>query len=447
MSSLREHQDPTLSPGATRGAAGPARGAEAVGESGPALARPRPARTLLAAVRPDVRADLYGFYDQLRERGPCYWDRPLRSWVVTSYELASALAGDPRLSSVRYPDLAAAPAPLRPVARVLSHQMIYVDAPAHPRMRGTVSRAFTARAIATLRPRVSALVAELIDAVAPTGRMDLVAEFAEPLPARVVCDLLEVPPADREQVVAWSRSLATVIGSANASPPEALAAADAVERLFAYFDRRFATRPADADGPLSALLSAAAADRLSTDELLANTLLLLVGGHETTTHFIGCAMLALFRHPAERARLAERPALLPAAVEELMRYDPPAQLLLRRATADLDLGGNRVAAGQPILIVVGAVNRDPAAFTEPHRLDLDRGDARHLTFGHGAHFCLGAPLARLEGAIALGELLRRLPDIRLATEDLAWLPSLDFRGLRSLPVSFTPAPVRLPVVE
>ncbi|GGJ80560.1 cytochrome P450 hydroxylase [Pilimelia anulata] len=401
--------------------------------------------SLLHALRPAVQPRVYELYDALRADAPCRWDRALRSWVVTGYAAVAGAARDPRLSSVRYPDPDAVPAELRGVAAVLSRQMLYRDPPDHARLRGPVSRAFAARAIAALRPRIGAIADGLVDDVAPAGACDVVADIAEALPARVIGELLDLPAADLPDVVEWSRTLAPVIGGARMSAEQRRACAEATDRVLAYLDAFYTGRADDADGPVADLLAAARAERMTRPELLANTLLIFLGGHETTTHFLGNAVVALLADPAARARFVGEPEVVDAAVEELLRYDPPVQLILRRAAADLDLAGARVAAGDPVLLVTAAANRDPAAYPEPGRLDFDRAGPRHLTFGHGAHFCLGAGLARLESGIALRALFTRLPDLARADDGpLEWLPNLDFRGLTRLPVRFTPVAGRVP---
>jgi len=398
--------------------------------------------SLLRALRPENQADLYGFYDRLRAAGPCHWDRALSAWVVTSHELVSAAAGDPRLSSVRYPDLASVEPELRPLAAVLSRQMLYSDAPSHPRLRGAVARAFTARAVELLREQIARTVDGILDRALPRGRMDLVAELALPLPLSVICDLLQVPAGDRGPVRVWSADVASVIGNARLSPEENTAATRSMDAMLEYFRELIGRRVDDPrPGLLRDLALAQRAARLTPEEALANTALVLMAGHETTTHFIGNAVLALLRAPEQAARLARDPGLLPRAVEELLRYDAPVQLLLRRARHDLELGGRAIRAGQPLLLVCGAANRDPAAFPDPHTLDLGRAGARHVSFGHGPHFCLGAGLARLEVEVALRALLTRLPGLRLAADaDLRWHRSLNFRGLERLDVCWT-APV------
>ncbi|GAA3873787.1 cytochrome P450 [Streptomyces lacrimifluminis] len=399
--------------------------------------------SLLSAFRPTVQERLHDFYEELRRSDDLFWDRRTGAWIATGHAVVSSAAGHPGLSSVRYPDIEAVPEELRPLARVLSRQMLYNDAPDHPRLRALISKAFAPRAVAALRARIVEAVDLIIARAAPTGRMDIVADLARPLPLTIICDLLDVPEADRAAVAAWSEPVAEAIGNSRLDADRNREASQSMADMLAYL-RDLLTRQDTPPAPdtLRAMVTAQAGNTdQDLDELLANCALLLIAGHETTTHFIGNATLALLRHPDAADQLRRRPELMPAAVEELLRYDAPVQLMLRRARHDLDLSGRRIAEGQTVLLVCGAANRDPAVFPDPHTLDFERAGSggRHMAFGHGPHFCLGAALARLEGAIVLEALLTRLPDLRLdGTEAPRWQRSLNFRGLTRLDVAFTP---------
>ncbi|MDX3628869.1 cytochrome P450 [Streptomyces europaeiscabiei] len=396
--------------------------------------------SLLRAFRPQVQERLYDFYEELRSADDVFWDRALGAWVATGHAVVSRAAGDPGLSSVRYPDIEAVPEELRPLARVLSRQMLYSDAPDHSRLRALISRAFTPRAVETLRAQIFEAVDRIITQAAPTGRMDIVADLARPLPLTIICDLLDVPQQDRPALHAWSEPVAEAIGNSRLDADRNREASQSMTDMLAYFCELL-TRPDTRPAPhtLRALVTAQAENTdQDFDELLANCALLLIAGHETTTHFIGNATLALLRHPHAADQLRRRPDLMPAAVEELLRYDAPVQLMLRRARHDLDLAGRTVSEGQTVLLVCGAANRDPEVFPDPHVLDFERPGGRHLAFGHGPHFCLGAALARLEGAIVLEALLTRLPGLRLDGTAPQWQRSLNFRGLTRLDVAFTP---------
>ncbi|MCP2314000.1 cytochrome P450 [Kitasatospora paracochleata] len=397
--------------------------------------------SLLSALRPQNQDRLYDFYRELRRADELYWDRHLDAWVATSYAVVSSTASDPRFSSVRYPDIEAVSEELRPLAQVLSRQMLYNDAPDHARLRSLLSKAFTPRAVAMLRDRISDAVDQIITPAAMTGRLDIVADLARPLPLAVICDLLGVPEQDRPALSSWSDPIAAAIGSSRLDAEDSRAASRSMQHMLVYL-RELLTRKDVPPAPhtLRALLAIGLDDAdQDFDELLANCALLLIAGHETTTHFIGNAALALLRHPQAANQLRSRVDLIPAAVEELLRYDSPVQLMLRRARHDLDLAGRSITAGQPVLLVCGAANRDPAAFPDPDRLDFHRPGGRHLAFGYGPHFCLGAALARLEGTLVLEALLTRLPDWRLDGTSPRWQRSLNFRGLTNLEIAFTPS--------
>ncbi|MFF5139268.1 cytochrome P450 [Streptomyces sp. NPDC013157] len=328
-----------------------------------------------------------------------------------------------------------------PLARVLSRQMLYRDAPDHARLRSLLSRAFTPRTVMTLRDRISDAVDQIITRAAPAGRMDIVADLARPLPLAVICDLLGVPEEDRSALSAWSDPVAEAIGDSRLGADDSRAASQSMGRMLAYL-RELLTREEGPPAPhtLRALLATGTENPdQDFDELLANCALLLIAGHETTTHFIGNAALALLSHPQAAEELRNRPELIPAAVEELLRYDSPVQLMLRRARHDLDLAGRSVTAGRAVLLVWGAANRDPAVFPEPDALDFQRPGGRHVAFGYGPHFCPGAALARLEGAVVLEALLTRLPDWKPDGPTPRRQRSLNFRGLIGLEVTFTTA--------
>jgi cytochrome P450 len=395
--------------------------------------------SLLPAFRPKVQERLYDFYEELRSADELFWDRHLGAWIATGHAVVSSAAGDPGLSSVRYPDIEAVPEELRPLAEVLSRQMLYSDAPEHSRLRALISKAFTPRAVATLRAGIFEAVDRIITRAAPTGRMNIVADLARPLPLTIICDLLDVPEQDRPALAAWSEPVAEAIGNSRLDADRNREASQSMAHMLAYL-RELLSRHDTPPAPhtLRALVTAQAENTdQDFDELLANCALLLIAGHETTTHFIGNATLALLRHPDAADQLRRRPDLMPAAVEELLRYDAPVQLMLRRARHDLDLAGRTIVEGQTVLLVCGAANRDPAVFPDPHVLDFERPGGRHMAFGHGPHFCLGAALARLEGAIVLEALLNRLPGLRLEnTAAPQWQRSLNFRGLTRLDVAF-----------
>jgi cytochrome P450 len=376
-------------------------------------------------------ADPYSVHARLREQrpvAPVIMPGGGPAWLVTGYTLGRAALSDPRLLKL--------PRGWQPepgsLLSALDHHMLNSDPPDHHRLRTLVNKAFTARRVEQLRPRITAITAGLLDDMSAQREVDLLTAFAFPLPVTVICELLGVPVADRDQFRAWSASIV----SATVTPEEFTAHATA---MIAYFrDLLAARRREPADDLLSALISARdEGDRLSEDELLSMSWLLLVAGHETTVNLIAGGMLALLLNPAELARLRAEPALLASAVEELLRYTSPVNdATFRFAGEPLEIGGVPVGPGEVVLVALSGANRDAARYPDPERLDLGRDAGGHVAFGHGIHYCLGAPLARLEAGIAFRGLLDRYGEMTLAVSpgELRWRPSSLIHGLESLPV-------------
>jgi cytochrome P450 len=393
---------------------------------------------------PQFAANPHAFYARLRETAPVrYATLPdgQALWLLTRYDDVEAALSDPRL--VKEAQRARAPEelarmPVRPEAmRYLSYNMLSRDPPAHTRLRRLVSKVFTPRMVEQLRPRVQAIADALLDAVADRGTMDLMDDYAFPLPIIVIAEMLGVPPADRDRFRTWSNIILAT------PPPMAVGAAqvEAAQALLRFMEAMFEERRrAPAADLITGLLQAEeAGDKLSKQELQGMVYLLLVAGYETTANLIGSGTLALLQHAEQLAKLRSDWTLLQLAIEELLRFCAPvATSSLRFAAEEIALGGLVIGKGDMVLAVIAAANRDPVRFPSPDMLDISRGDNKHLIFGHGTHYCLGAPLARLEGEIALGTLLRRMPDLRLgvAPEALAWRPNLVLRGLAKLPVVF-----------
>jgi cytochrome P450 len=391
---------------------------------------------------PGFLADPYPVYHRLRAESPVY-RHPLGFFVLTRYDDISAFLRDARFGKSGYQALFAARFGGGPDASWLALSMLFRDPPDHTRLRALVGQAFTPRVVETLRPRVQAIVDRLLDAVGGAGRMDVIEDLAYPLPVTVISELLGVPVHEADQVKAWSRDVARAL-DAIALPvgPEVLERGRLATRGMVEYFGRLADerRRRPGDDLLSGLVAAEeAGDRLTERELLATCVLLYVAGHETTVNLVGNGLLALLQHPAAWRQLRENPTLLPDAIEELLRYDGPVQRTGRMAAEDLKIGGVAIPAGTLVLGLLGAANRDPAQFVEPDRLDLARSEPRHLAFGTGIHYCLGASLARLEGQMALGALLRRFPGLALDVERPAWRPSSALRGLEALPVRLGPA--------
>jgi cytochrome P450 len=390
---------------------------------------------------PATLDDPYPVYARLRAEAPAYFSEGWNAWLVTRYDDVLAGFRDPRLSANRAATFAATLPPdvrerLRPIIDNLASWVLFLDPPSHTRLRALLNRAFTPRLAEALRPRMQALVDGLCDRVEPAGHMDVVADLASPLPVAVIGAMLGVRPEDGHRLKGWSHALAAFLGAGRPTPDSVAAALRGIVEMEAYFRDVIADRRrSPQDDLISALVAAQDEGRLLDDrELLSTCSMVLFGGHETTTNLIGNAIHLLLSRPQERTRLRDAPTSLPAAVEEFMRYEAPVQRMGRVTTEPLEIAGTPLPKGQLVFLMLGAANRDPAHFPDPDRLDLERRDNRHLAFGLGTHYCIGAALARLETELTLGTLLRRFPDLRSAPEPAPWLRSATLRGFRSLPV-------------
>jgi cytochrome P450 len=388
---------------------------------------------------PRMLADPYPYYARLRSTDPVHWADQFGGWVLTRYADVMTVLRSPHASAERTAVARQRVAPeFRALYDLRSHSMLNADAPRHTRLRLLVNKAFTPRTVEGLAPFVRNFVDEVLGKARARGQMDVMADLAFPLPATVIAEMLGVPPGDRDRFKRWSDDTAAAANlPANLSPAVLRQSVVAMEQLQAYFRGIIAQRRAEPrDDLISALVKAQEeGDRLSDEELLANSVLLLNAGHETTTNLIGNGTLALLRHPDQLRRLREDPSLIPSAVEELLRYDSPVQFTTRVLKADMELGGKVLRAGQMVLLLLGAANRDPEQFPDPDRLDVGRPDNKHLAFGLGSHFCLGAPLARLEGRLVFEALLRRTPDMRLDGPPPQYRQNFNLRGLESLHVT------------
>lgn len=401
---------------------------------------PDPSLSLYQLLDPEVLADPYPLYRRLREHDPVMWDPFLHAWVVTDY--AGVMTVLQKFSADRTPSpehiKAMGLASLEPIAQVMAKQMLFMDAPAHTRLRKLCSAAFTSRRVEQLRRQIEDITNSLIDAVTATGRMDVVGDFAAPLPAIVTAQLLGVPTSDHRQLKVWSADFAEMLGNFQHNPDRAGQVLRSLQEMSAYF--RSAIREQErnpGEGLIHSLMTAEAdGSRLSEEEVIANTIVTMVGGQETTTNLIGNGLLTLLRNPAELAQLRDNPSIIESAVEELLRYESPSQHTARLAPDAVTLGGKLIRKRDAVMAVMAAGNRDPNRFSDPDKLDLTRTDNRHLAFGWAAHFCFGAPLARMEGQVGFSTLLRRLPNLALEPGKLVWRENLGLRGLKALPVSF-----------
>lgn len=391
----------------------------------------------------------YPVYDQLRSTDPVFWSEQNSYWLLTRYADIVSLIPSQQLSSnriVAHSDRMPAEIKerFRPFFTAVSSWMLMVDPPDHTRLRGLVSKAFTPGVVANMQSLIQELVDDMLTRVQPQGRMDVITDLANPLPAIVIAELLGVPRTDQQQFKQWSDDITNALsGIDSAKSKEELfglyvIAQNSIIALSSYFlERVNELRLHPRENLLSALVQAEEqGDRLTEAELFANCVLLMTAGHETTTNLIGNGILALLHNPEQKKALTNNPELIVSAVEELLRFDSPVQKMARIALTDIDVAGKQIKQGQLVCFCFGAANRDPEHFPAPHQLDIARKPNRHLAFGHGLHYCVGAALARLEGQIAFNTVLRRLPYLRLESESLEWYRNFTLRGLKSLPVAF-----------
>jgi cytochrome P450 len=383
--------------------------------------------------------DPYPTYGQLHAQGVSGWDEDRQMWLIWGYAETHEALKSPQLSvHTAAARLGQAGPRYAPVVEVVSRFLTRLDGPAHRRIRGLLLRAFTPRAVEKMEDTIRTCVIELLRPHLDAGRMDIVTDVAIPLPLTVIGTMLGVPREDHVQVKAWASALG---GIADLDPnPEVLARAlQALEAFRDYVGRLIATHQRQpGDDLLGALVTVEeAGDRISPDELVAICQVLLIAGHETTTCLLGNAVQLLLAHPDVLEAVRQTPPLLPGFIEEVLRYDSPVQVRTRLATQELPLGGQRVAAGQAVLLLVGAANRDPRMFRDPDQVDIQRTPNHHLAFGEGPHYCLGAALARLEGRIAVEILLEKMPKLALAPgSQLRRQPNFSLRSWESLPIVF-----------
>jgi pimeloyl-[acyl-carrier protein] synthase len=386
--------------------------------------------------------DPHPFLRRLREEDPVHWSPVFQVWVLTRYVDALAALHDRRLSAsasgwenrAKFFYRAGSEATPPPM-EVYRHWMLQMDPPDHTRLRSLLNKAFTSRVAESLRPRIQTLVDELLEHAGSGQEWDVVAGIAGPLPIRVICDLLGVPADGCERVMRWSHELLPSFGPIMSAQQLQQISATMAE-FSRYIKELIALRKAQPEQHLLDGLIAAreSGNRLSDEELVSTCILLVFAGHLTTVQLIANGLLTLLRHPQQVERLRGDPGLYASAVEEILRFDSPLQVVNRTASEDLEIGGKRILKGQMVLISLVAANRDPEQFPEPEMFDVGRTPNRHISFGYDCHYCAGAPLARLEAQIALETLLRRYPDVQLCSGALQRDRNLLLRGLRSLRV-------------
>ena len=395
--------------------------------------------------RPEVRANPYPFYSQLRAYDPIHWDEELGFWVLTGYEDIVSFYHDGRFSRAQglWSGYERLPKTERiiaePVYQSFSKTMFYSDPPYHTHLRGLVNSAFTPTAVEQIRPYAQQTVDSLLDTVQMNQKWDVIHDFAYPLPILVITQMLGLPAKERVHFKAWSDDLFAILGSVPHEPKLMERAARSLTELTNYIIELSETRRNHPEEDLlTGLVEAVEGGKqLTRAELVANIIILLSAGHETTSNLIGNGLLALLRNPDQMQKLRENPSLVASAVEEMMRYDNPVQIAYRSAAEDVEIGSKCIRKGHLVNSILAAGNRDPEHYSEPDRFDITRDEGRHLGLGLGIHFCLGAPLLRLEAQIAFTSILNRFPELHLATENLEWQEHPIFRGVKSLPVVFS----------
>ena len=398
---------------------------------------------------PERVTDPYPVFAELRDSRPVFYNERYRAWFIHRHDDLLAALKDPRFSSDRIGPVfehkltESQRRERAPTYRILGEWMVFRDPPDHTRLRKLVSRAFTPRAISLWRPRIIEVTDSLIADLAPRGHMDVITDFAYPLPAVVIAEMMGVPASDRDLFKDWSDDLMVLVFGARGVEGRRERAQSGLVELSEYLGglvRRFRAEPAE--NLIHTLIRAQEGDdTLTDDEIVGTCILLLFGGHETTTNLIGNGLHALLGNPdqLERLRANDDGEYLRAATEEILRFDGPSKMQVRMAADDVDLGDRVIRRHDMVYLVQAAANRDPEVFAEPDSFDLERNPTDHLGFGFGLHYCLGAAVARLEGAIALDSLARRLPDLRAGPEPPEWHPTLISRGMASFCVSYTPS--------
>lgn len=386
---------------------------------------------------PEVTANPYPYYTELRNKAPMIWLEPFQSWALSRYTDVDFALRNPQIFSSSV-FTAEALGDLNPVPEV--PWILDMNPPDHTRLRKLANKGFAPRLIRALEPRVRAITQEMIEALRSQPEGDLVATLSGPLPTTVIAEMLGVEPERRDDFKVWSDDVVRATGRpTDETERDQIRKSEA--ELRTYFEQMIERRRTEpGEDVITALVQAEEErDMLSSTEILALAILLLLAGNETTTNLIGNAVLALLNHPDELAKVRADPTLLPALVEEVLRYDSPVQVIFRRTAQDVDLEGGKIPAGQNVFLLLGSANRDERQFPEPDRFDITRNPQDHVAFGYGIHYCLGAPLARLEGRNALEALLFECPPFRLAVERVAPIASLIVRGPQTLPLRFDTA--------
>jgi cytochrome P450 len=411
----------------------------------PPLTRKQEAQySLLQLLKPEVLADPYPLYARLREFDPVHWDPFLHSWVVTSYGDVLTVLTKFKAERTPSPERMAAMGlgALSPYAELMQRQLLFIDAPDHTRIRTVCGAAFTPGRIAYLREDIQRIANRLLDDVVACGHMDIAADFASQLPARILTSLLGLPATNLQQLRRWAADFGELVGNFEHDPDRVEPLGRSLAEFRKYMtDQVMAQRAAPSHGLIGALIAAEVeGGSLTSEEIVANALLMVGGGLEELSNLIANGLFSLLQRPDQQALLTHNPEIMPLAVEELLRFESTTQYTGRVAPADTTLGGKTIRKGDAVTAVLAAANRDPARFVSPNTLDLTRADNRHVAFSWAAHYCLGAPLVRMAATIAFSTLLRRLPGLALVTTQPKWRGMAAMRSIESLQVRFEPAP-------
>ncbi|WP_372365396.1 cytochrome P450 [Candidatus Uabimicrobium sp. HlEnr_7] len=389
----------------------------------------------------EIFANPYPCYEGILNNEPVHWNEMFKLWMIMGYDDIITFYKDKRLSSQRVPlIMKRIPEEIRgkmnPLSSSLSLWMLFLDAPAHTRIRSLISKVFTPKYIDTLKSDIKIITEELVDSFVEKGQFDIIGDFAYPLPVIVIARLLGIPEEDRDLLKVWSDGIAAILGAPSFTSQIAINANKYISEQNEYFRKIVKERRKNPQDDLISLLIHAEEQNeiLGEEEILATCSLLLFGGHETTTNLIGNGMLALLNHDSEMQKLRNDPTLIAPAVEEMLRFDSPVQWNNRIAKENIEFAGHHIKKGQAVMLVIGSGNRDSQKFSNPQKFDITRKKHKHLAFGYSSHFCIGAALARLEGKYAVNTLLQKIENIELDCSELQWRKDLGFRGLVNFPV-------------
>lgn len=396
--------------------------------------------SLFHLLDPEVLADPYPLYRRLRTEHPVFWDPYMHSWVVTRYADVVRVLRDFSAERIRTAEQLTTMdlSELNPMAKIMVKQMLFMDPPGHKRIRSLAAAAFTPQKVEALRSHIRDIVKDLLAKVKDKGSLDVIADLAEPLPCIVTAEMFGVPVADHRQLKVWSQDFAEMLGNFEHDADCVPRILKSTQDMTAYFRSAMRKENLRPDGLINSLANAECeGDRLTEEEVIANCIITLIGGQETTANLIASGTLTLLRNPGELKKLRGNRSLIPSAIEELLRYETPVQHTARITPEDTLIDGKQIRKRQAVIAVMAAANRDPERFPDPERLDIAREDNRHLAFGSGAHFCFGAPLARVEAQVAFEEMLKWFPTWSLEPGPLVWRSNLGIRGLTALQVKFS----------